>query len=118
MIGTENGGRSWQPLPPEKVKDEDVDRVVDLFGSPFDIIRGAVHQSRERIIKYMEEEWSVSALRDLKYSLWQEEIEALKKGRDEERRFIKGIFVSMIVAVFLAVLGWIAAIVFLIVKAR
>jgi len=108
----------WEPVPPNKVKDEDVDRAVDLFGSPFDIIRGAVHQSRERIIKYMEEEWSVSALRDLKYSLWQEEIEALKKGRDEERRFIKGIFVSMIVAVFLAVLGWIAAIVFLIVKAR
>jgi deoxycytidine triphosphate deaminase len=106
----------WQPLPPDKVKNEDVDNMVDLFGSPFDVVRGAVHQGRERIIKYMEEQWSPSALRDLKYSLWEQEIEALKKGRDDEIRFLKGIFVSMLVAVLLAVLGWIGAVVFLFVK--
>ena len=72
----------------------------------------------ERIIKYMEEQWSPSALRDLKYSLWEQEIDALKKGRDDELRFVKGIFVSMVVAVLLAVLGWIGAIVFLTVKSR
>jgi len=106
----------WQPLSPDKVKDEDVDNVVDLFRSPFDVLRGAIHQGRERIIKYMEEQWSPSALRDLKYSLWEQEIEALKKGRDDEIRFLKGIFVSMLVAVLLAVLGWIGAVAFLFLK--
>ncbi len=108
----------WQPVPSEKVKDEDVDNVVDLFGSPFDIIRGAIHQAQERIVKYMEEQWSPSALRDLKYALWEQEIEALKKGREDEMRFVKGIFASMLVAVFLAVLGWIGTVVFLFVRLR
>lgn len=106
----------WEPLAPDKVKDEDVDRAVNLFGPPFDIVRGAVHQTRNRIIEYMEQEWSPSALRDLKYSLWEQEIDAVKKGRDNELRFIKGIFWSMVVAVFLAVLGWIGALVFLFIK--
>lgn len=108
----------WEPVVPDKVKDADVDRVVEMFGPPFDVIRGAVYQSRERIIKYMEQEWSVSALRDLKYSIWQEEIEALKKGREDEMRFLKGIFDRMNTAVLLAVLGWLAAIVFLAFKGR
>ena len=108
----------WQPLSPDKVKDEDVDNVVDLFGSPFDILRGAIHQGRERIIKYMEEQWSPSALRDIKYSLWEQEIDALKKGRDKELSFIKKIFASMVVAVLLAVLGWIGAIVYLVARSR
>jgi deoxycytidine triphosphate deaminase len=106
----------WQPLPPDKVKDEDVDSAVELFGSPFDVLRGAIHQGRERIIKYMEEQWSPSALRDLKYSLWEQEIEALKRGREDEIRFLKRIFVTMLVAVLLAVLGWIGAVAFLLVK--
>ena len=36
----------WQALTPEKVKEEDVDNVVDLFGPPFDVVRGAIHQGR------------------------------------------------------------------------
>jgi deoxycytidine triphosphate deaminase len=108
----------WQPLSPDKVKDADVDDMVELFGSPFDVLRGAIHQGRERIIKYMEEQWSPSALRDIKYSLWEQEIDALKKGRDKELRFIKSIFASMVVAVLLAVLGWIGAIVYLVARSR
>jgi len=108
----------WTPVAAEKAKVEDLDEVVNLFGPPFDSVRGAVHQGLQQVIKYMEEQWSPGALRDLRYALWQPEIEALKKGRDEELRLVKGAFVSMIVAVFLAVVGWIAAIVFLIARGR
>lgn len=106
----------WDAVAPEKVKEGDIDDVVNLFGPPFDVIRGAIHQGRERVIKYMEEQWSPSALRDLKYSLWEQEIDALKKGREAEFRLMKGILISMLVTVLLAVLGWIGTVVFLFMK--
>jgi deoxycytidine triphosphate deaminase len=108
----------WRPLAPEKVREQELDEAVSLFGPPFDTVRGVVHQGLQKVIKYMEEQWSPGALRDLKYALWQAEIDDLKRGRDEELRLIKGIFVSMILAVFLAVVGWIAAVVLLFARAR
>ncbi len=58
----------------------------------------------------MEERWAPSALREIKYSLWQEEIEALKKGRDEQRRANYAIIGTLI----LGILGWLTAIFFLV----
>lgn len=96
----------WRPAKAETVTLSDLDHAVDLFGPPFDVVRGAIYRVKEDIIKWMEERWAPSALRDIKNSIWEGEIEALKKGREEQRRTNYAIIATLVVSV----LGWLVAI--------
>jgi len=100
----------WEAVAPDKVTQGDLDRAVDLFGPPFDLIRGAVHQTRESVIKYMEEEWSPGAIRDLRYALWDREIDAM--------RVMKSMLMGLWAGVVIAVLAWITTIAYLVTKLR
>jgi len=98
----------WKPARPESVALADLDRIVELFGPPFDIVKGSIYRVKEDIISWMEERWAPTALRDLKHSVWQEEIEVLKKSLDDQRRSTNYLIVTLLILV----VGWLVALFF------
>lgn len=54
----------WDPKRAESVGEEDLDKVVNEFGPPFDVIRGLFKLEEKRIKKYIEEDWGRHLLRE------------------------------------------------------
>ncbi|MBZ5564538.1 MAG: hypothetical protein LAP13_19235 [Acidobacteriia bacterium] len=99
---------AWAPIKTEAVSLDDLDHIVDLFGPPFDVVRGAVHRVRKEIIEWMEQRWAPNALRDLKANIWQDEVETLKKTLEEQRKESRYLMITLI----LLVMSWIVALFF------
>ncbi|MCJ7502491.1 MAG: hypothetical protein MUP80_05465 [Acidobacteriia bacterium] len=109
----------WRPAKPGAVVLDDLDGMVDLFGPPFDIVRGAVYKVKQDIIEWMEQRWAPNALRDLKAMIWQEEVETLKKALEHQQSaHDKGLAEQqrqtryLLITLLLLVLGWLVALFF------
>lgn len=64
---------NWFPVEPIKVNREDVDKMVETWGPPFDIVRGGYHRTFEDIRHYVEQKWAPGALEKLR-------VEAIKEA--------------------------------------
>jgi deoxycytidine triphosphate deaminase len=98
----------WRPAKPGAVMLDDLDGTVDLFGPPFDIVRGAIHRVKQDIIDWMEQRWAPNALRELRSLIWKEEVEILKRSLEEQGRQTH----QLLVALILLVIGWLVALFF------
>ncbi|MEE9294370.1 MAG: hypothetical protein V3W34_05305 [Phycisphaerae bacterium] len=117
----------WEPMRPDTVREEDMDKAV-AFGPPFDVIRGMFELNHRRIVKYMEEQWGPNAMRLIKHSAWEEEFQQIKEYRQTEVSLLeKQIQIleqqgeaarsdrknqsRLVFVMILAVFGWIALVV-------
>lgn len=46
----------WIPKPPKAVTPQDLAKAVDLFGPPFDVVRGSIEGIKEELLLYIEKE--------------------------------------------------------------
>jgi deoxycytidine triphosphate deaminase len=57
----------WIPKRPESVNVEDLDKIVDEFGPPFDVIRGIYPLLKEDTRRFIEREWGPHVLREYEH---------------------------------------------------
>jgi deoxycytidine triphosphate deaminase len=64
LISRPTHATPWTPRREESVHEEDLDKIIDEFGPPFDVIRGIFKLEEKRIKKYIEEDWGRHLLRE------------------------------------------------------
>jgi deoxycytidine triphosphate deaminase len=89
---------------PERVTKEDLDRIVEVYGKPWDIIKGMFMLSKDDIIKYMEKEIQPHLIEEAKKEAY----------KDAYNKMIKlfYVIVGLFGALILTLLGSIIKIVF------
>lgn len=93
---TPPSAKPWKEKKPETITNEDMERVVELYGPPFDIIRGMFKVKSDEILRYIDEDWGKTSLKEMKHILWEDEIKYIRSSSN--RNFI---------AMLLAIIGWI-----------
>jgi deoxycytidine triphosphate deaminase len=81
---------------PETVTMEDLDEIVEVFGPPFDRVRGMFNLLRKNIVDYVEHEWGPHVLREIEH-----------RATMEAFRYLKWMTGGIVVAIFILVIGFI-----------
>lgn len=68
----------WIPKRAESVSEEDLDKVVNEFGPPFDVIRGMYPLLMKKIRDFIEKEWGPHILRAYRHEATSEAFSVLK----------------------------------------
>jgi hypothetical protein len=81
----------WTPLSPDQVKPEQLDEVIEEFGHPWDIVRGAIRRTKDEITDFVEKEKAPDIVRTAT-------TEAVRQAFRGQQRLLY-IFVTAIVGV-------------------
>lgn len=95
LISRPTHATPWTPRRVESVREEDLDKAINEFGPPFDVIRGMFKLEEKRIKDYIEKEWGPHVVRELGH-------EATSKAFS----YLKWLTGTIIILLFIMVIGW------------
>jgi dCTP deaminase len=84
-------------LSPEQVTMSHLDGIVKSFGTPWDIVRGAIERSKDEIIRFVESDVAPNIVEETTSSV-------IKTAYQSQQRWMK-ILISGIIAAFVALIG-------------
>ena len=96
--------RAEDLLPPDKVTLDDLEKVVRIYGKPWDIVRGVVSLAKDEVTKYIDYEKAPNIVDEAKKQAYEEAFKEMLSWQKYLMKSLVGLVITIIVAIVLAVL--------------